>query len=139
MTQSGAHPDDPLTKAGLWVRDHIRQVIVVQTVVLVVWIAINAIAIFGLRWDPYPFILLNLALSFQAAYTGPLLLLSDDIAAASDAALQQQQLEILETVRKTQGHQDRLLETLERLVKRIEKEERQQLELEKPIPEPPPA
>ena len=139
MTQSGAHPDDPLTKAGLWVRAHIRQVIVVQTVVLVVWIAINAIAIFGLRWDPYPFILLNLALSFQAAYTGPLLLLSDDIAAASDAALQQQQLEILETVRKTQGHQDRLLETLERLVKRIEKEERQQLELEKPIPEPPPA
>ena len=139
MTQSGAHPDDPLTKAGLWVRAHIRQVIVVQTVVLVVWIAINAIAIFGLRWDPYPFILLNLALSFQAAYTGPLLLLSDDIAAASDAALQQQQLEILETVRKTQGHQDRLLETLERLVKRIEKEERQQLELEKPIPERPPA
>jgi uncharacterized membrane protein len=139
MTQTGAHPDDPLTKAGLWVRAHIRQVIVVQTVVLVVWIAINAIAIFGLRWDPYPFILLNLALSFQAAYTGPLLLLSDDIAAASDAALQQQQLEILETVRKTQGHQDRLLETLERLVKRIEKEERQQLELEKPIPEPPPA
>jgi len=139
MTQSGAHPDDPLTKVGLWVRAHIRQVIVVQTVVLVVWMAINAIAIFGLRWDPYPFILLNLALSFQAAYTGPLLLLSDDIAAASDAALQQQQLEILETVRKTQGHQDRLLETLERLVKRIEKEERQQLELEKPIPEPPPA
>src|SRR5438477_290545 len=44
-----------------------------QTIVVVVWIAINAVAV-SLQWDPYPFILLNLAFSTQAAYAAPLLL-----------------------------------------------------------------
>jgi uncharacterized membrane protein len=39
------------------------------------WIAVNAVAV-GLRWDPYPFILLNLAFSTQAAYAAPLILLA---------------------------------------------------------------
>jgi uncharacterized membrane protein len=46
-----------------------------QTLLVVVWIALNAVAI-GLRWDPYPFILLNLAFSTQAAYAAPLILLA---------------------------------------------------------------
>jgi uncharacterized membrane protein len=46
-----------------------------QTIVVVVWIAINAAAV-TLRWDPYPFILLNLAFSTQAAYAAPLILLA---------------------------------------------------------------
>jgi uncharacterized membrane protein len=46
-----------------------------QSIVVVVWIALNAIAV-GLRWDPYPFILLNLAFSTQAAYAAPLILLA---------------------------------------------------------------
>src|SRR6476661_3101762 len=46
-----------------------------QTIVVIVWIAINAIAV-TLRWDPYPFILLNLAFSTQAAYAAPLILLA---------------------------------------------------------------
>jgi uncharacterized membrane protein len=46
-----------------------------QTVLVAVWIALNAIAI-SLRWDPYPFILLNLAFSTQAAYAAPLILLA---------------------------------------------------------------
>lgn len=49
--------------------------IATQSLVVVVWIALNAIAV-GLRWDPYPFILLNLAFSTQAAYAAPLILLA---------------------------------------------------------------
>ena len=46
-----------------------------QTIVVIIWIALNAIAV-TLRWDPYPFILLNLAFSTQAAYAAPLILLA---------------------------------------------------------------
>jgi uncharacterized membrane protein len=49
--------------------------IIGQTVLVVLWIAANAAA-FGFRWDPYPFILLNLAFSTQAAYAAPLILLA---------------------------------------------------------------
>lgn len=49
----------------------------IQTVIVAGWIALNASA-FGLRWDPYPFILLNLAFSTQAAYAAPLILLAQN-------------------------------------------------------------
>jgi uncharacterized membrane protein len=48
-----------------------------QTVLVVVWITINLVAV-SLRWDPYPFILLNLAFSTQAAYAAPLILLAQN-------------------------------------------------------------
>lgn len=48
-----------------------------QTVIVIVWIALNLFAV-GLRWDPYPFILLNLAFSTQAAYAAPLILLAQN-------------------------------------------------------------
>lgn len=51
------------------------QYIVGQTVAVVVWIVLNAVAIVG-HWDPYPFILLNLGFSLQAAYAAPLILLA---------------------------------------------------------------
>jgi uncharacterized membrane protein len=51
------------------------QYIVGQTLVVLAWIALNSIAIVG-HWDPYPFILLNLAFSTQAAYAAPLILLA---------------------------------------------------------------
>jgi uncharacterized membrane protein len=49
--------------------------IVGQTILVAIWIILNAAAI-SLRWDPYPFILLNLAFSTQAAYAAPLILLA---------------------------------------------------------------
>ena len=49
----------------------------IQTVVVIVWIALNLFAV-SLRWDPYPFILLNLAFSTQAAYAAPLILLAQN-------------------------------------------------------------
>jgi len=48
-----------------------------QTVIVIVWIVLNVVAVFG-QWDPYPFILLNLAFSTQAAYAAPLILLAQN-------------------------------------------------------------
>lgn len=48
-----------------------------QTIVVIVWIILNLFAV-SLRWDPYPFILLNLAFSTQAAYAAPLILLAQN-------------------------------------------------------------
>jgi uncharacterized membrane protein len=50
-----------------------------------IWIAVNALAV-SLRWDPYPFILLNLAFSTQAAYAAPLILLAQTRQADRDKA-----------------------------------------------------
>lgn len=49
----------------------------VQTIIVIIWIALNLFAV-NLRWDPYPFILLNLAFSTQAAYAAPLILLAQN-------------------------------------------------------------
>jgi uncharacterized membrane protein len=51
------------------------QYIIGQTVVVAVWVILNAVALIR-HWDPYPFILLNLGFSLQAAYAAPLILLA---------------------------------------------------------------
>jgi len=51
------------------------QYIVGQSIVVLIWIALNSLAV-AFQWDPYPFILLNLAFSTQAAYAAPLILLA---------------------------------------------------------------
>ncbi|WP_445166537.1 DUF1003 domain-containing protein [Mycolicibacterium sp. Dal123E01] len=48
-----------------------------QTILVIVWIALNLLAV-SWQWDPYPFILLNLAFSTQAAYAAPLILLAQN-------------------------------------------------------------
>jgi uncharacterized membrane protein len=57
--------------------------IIIQSVILLVWIILNVTA-YVQRWDPYPFILLNLALSFQAAYAAPFIMMSQNRQAAID-------------------------------------------------------
>jgi uncharacterized membrane protein len=57
--------------------------IVAQTFFVFLWVTLNVIAIFG-RWDAYPFILLNLAFSTQAAYAAPLILLAQNRQADRD-------------------------------------------------------
>jgi uncharacterized membrane protein len=59
--------------------------IIVQSGILVIWIILNITA-FVEHWDPYPFILLNLALSFQAAYAAPFIMMSQNRQAAIDRA-----------------------------------------------------
>jgi uncharacterized membrane protein len=63
--------------------------LVIQTVVVAVWIALNVIGWFG-KWDPYPFILLNLAFSTQAAYAAPLILLAQNRQAERDRVQSEQ-------------------------------------------------
>jgi len=59
------------------------QYIIAQTVVVIIWIALNSLALIS-HWDAYPFILLNLAFSTQAAYAAPLILLAETRQAARD-------------------------------------------------------
>ena len=63
--------DTVATTMGSW------RFIIIQTVLLMMWIALNVTA-YVQRWDPYPFILLNLALSFQAAYAAPFIMMSQN-------------------------------------------------------------
>jgi|ERR1051325_1744096 uncharacterized membrane protein len=51
--------------------------IIIQSIILLVWIVLNITA-YVQQWDPYPFILLNLALSFQAAYAAPFIMMSQN-------------------------------------------------------------
>jgi len=71
--------------------------IIVQSNLLVIWIGVNiyyAINPGALKaFDPYPFILLNLALSFQAAYTGPIVMMSQNRQSAKDRMMAQQDFE----------------------------------------------
>ncbi len=60
--------------------------IIMQTCLVAVWIAVNAVAA-SRSWDPYPFILLNLMFSVQAAYASPLILMAGNVAASRDRDL----------------------------------------------------
>jgi uncharacterized membrane protein len=62
--------------------------IIIQSLLLLVWIVLNVTA-YVQQWDPYPFILLNLALSFQAAYAAPFIMMSQNRQAAIDRAAAQ--------------------------------------------------
>lgn len=92
--------------------------IIVQSVLLVLWIFANGLLIRdwlgGKPFDPYPFILLNLMLSFQAAYTGPVVLMSQNRQAARDRDEAEHDYEVnreaLDLLRKVQEEQTRLRE-----------------------------
>jgi uncharacterized membrane protein len=57
--------------------------IITQTVILAAWVVLNLVA-WAQHWDPYPFILLNLVLSFQAAYASPIIMMSQNRQAERD-------------------------------------------------------
>ncbi|RYX84794.1 DUF1003 domain-containing protein [bacterium] len=60
--------------------------LVLQSIIVALWIALNFVAWFK-HFDPYPFILLNLAFSTQAAYAAPLILMAGNVSAAKDREL----------------------------------------------------
>ena len=57
--------------------------IIIQSGVLTLWLILNSIA-WMQHWDPYPFILLNLVLSFQAAFTAPIIMMAQNRQSAID-------------------------------------------------------
>ncbi len=66
--------------------------IIIQSCLLAIWIVLNVAAWIS-HWDPYPFILLNLALSFQAAYATPFILMSQNRQSTIDRDKAQQDLD----------------------------------------------
>jgi len=94
-----------------------------QTIVVIIWIAINAAAI-SLHWDPYPFILLNLAFSTQAAYAAPLILLAQTRAAERTKAVEDAAAEHRDQLAGAQQllleQNTRLTEEASRLAKQID-------------------
>jgi uncharacterized membrane protein len=79
------------------------QYIIGQTFVVALWVVLNAVALVG-HWDPYPFILLNLGFSLQAAYAAPLILLAQTRQADRDK-LQDEKLERHREVEEKTGQQ----------------------------------
>ncbi|MHB8619919.1 MAG: DUF1003 domain-containing protein, partial [Chloroflexota bacterium] len=57
--------------------------IIIQSIIVVIWVILN-VAGFVARWDPYPFILLNLLFSVQAAYAAPIIMMSQNRQSAKD-------------------------------------------------------
>jgi uncharacterized membrane protein len=57
--------------------------IIMQSILLTAWVILNVSALI-FHWDPYPFILMNLFLSLQAAYTAPVIMMSQNRHAARD-------------------------------------------------------
>ncbi|HET7128872.1 MAG TPA: DUF1003 domain-containing protein [Gaiellaceae bacterium] len=87
------------------------QYILGQTLVVILWIAVNAVAV-GLRWDPYPFILLNLAFSTQAAYAAPLILLAQTRQVERDKA----------ALDKLEAHREEVSDAMERREAELKRE-----------------
>lgn len=97
--------------------------IVIQSAILLLWLILNSVAWF-FHWDPYPFILLNLALSFQAAYSAPFVMMSQNRQAEKDRLTAQNDYETdskgEEEIRHIMEHLDHQDELILGIVKRLE-------------------
>ena len=97
--------------------------IVGQTVLVILWIALNSVAL-AFEWDPYPFILLNLAFSTQAAYAAPLILLAETRHAERDRVREEREKkhrdEIAETTLAKERELRELLAANTELTQRVE-------------------
>jgi uncharacterized membrane protein len=83
----------------------------IQSVLIVTWVIINSVEFFTHKWDIYPFIFLNLLFTVQAAYTGPVLLLSGNRQAQKDRLRLEHTAEVSETAEKATVQ---ILEEIER-------------------------
>ncbi len=103
--------------------------IIIQSVLLAIWVALNTVAWIR-HWDPYPFILMNLVLSLQAAYTAPVIMMSqnrqadrDRVEAHNDYLINQKAEEEVRAILDHLAAQDEALatinDTLEQLTARL--------------------
>lgn len=86
--------------------------IITQTILVVLWMTVNAIGL-ALHWDPYPFILLNLMFSIQAAYAAPIIMMSQNRQNDRDREQAKQDLDTDITSRKG-------IEELQKMIAHIE-------------------
>jgi uncharacterized membrane protein len=97
--------------------------IIVQSILLAIWVMLN-IAAYVRHWDPYPFILLNLALSFQAAYAAPIIMMSQNRQAAKDRLMAEHDFEVNvkaeEEVKAIMNHLEQQDEVMIDILRRLE-------------------
>ncbi len=101
--------------------------IIVQSILLSLWIAANVLAWIH-HWDPYPFILLNLALSFQAAYAAPIIMMSQNRQSSKDRLMAEQDYLVNtkaeEEVKSIMHHLEQQDEVMIDILGRIEEQHR---------------
>ncbi len=85
--------------------------IIIQTVVIIIWMAINAVGLIY-QWDPYPFILLNLGFSAQASYAAPLILMASNRSAQRDRLTLEHEAQETDAILKIQDVQVELLQAI---------------------------
>jgi uncharacterized membrane protein len=119
MTVGQRVADTVAATVGSW------RFIIIQSCVLAIWLALNITGIV-FRWDPYPFILLNLMLSFQAAYAAPFVMMSQNRQSEKDRLTAQNDYLINckgeEEVRFIMNHLDHQDTVILQLVQRIEEQ-----------------
>ena len=98
--------------------------IIVQTLIVIAWMGLNVTG-FIMHWDPYPFILLNLLFSTQAAYAAPIIMMSQNRAADRDRAEAQADYETnIAAKQEIEELQTRLarieIDKLDRIIKLLE-------------------
>ena len=98
--------------------------ILIQSFILAIWVALNISAVLR-HWDPYPFILLNLILSLQAAYTAPIMMsqnrqaAKDRVEAHIDYLVNQKAEEEIHAVLENLSAQNQALETIQQTILQI--------------------
>lgn len=91
--------------------------IITQTVIIILWVIVNGLWLTaGVHWDPYPFILLNLVFSTQAAYAAPLILLAQTRQAERDKIVTEADAKHREELAQ---HHQRSIEANTRLTEQI--------------------
>lgn len=100
--------------------------IIIQTVIVAIWVTLNFLA-YSLQWDPYPFILLNLLFSTQAAYAAPIIMMAqnrqsdrDRIQAHADYETNIRAKEEIEEIQAKLAHIE--IEKLDKIIALLEKQ-----------------
>src|SRR5439155_24421060 len=94
--------------------------LIAQTTVVVIWVVANTIALVH-HWDPYPYLLMNICLSLQAAYAAPLIQLAQNRAQDRDAILQEF---LREETEKEYEQNERILKLLLEVKRELQKQGR---------------
>ena len=104
--------------------------IIIQSIVLAVWVVLN-VAAWVQHWDPYPFILMNLVLSLQAAYTAPVIMMSqnrqadrDRVEAHNDYLINKKAEEEVRVILDELDAQNKALMTIHEAIARLAEEVR---------------
>lgn len=129
VNEKFAEEMSPAQRVADWVAGTVGSwpFIITQSVLLAAWIIANTYLVVMIKthpgflkaWDPYPFILLNLVLSFQAAYTGPIVMMSQNRQSEKDRLMSQHDFEInqkaeeeIQVIMQHLAYQDQLLRAM---------------------------